>query len=336
MSRLMRMAYGHGGTRLERILVAAPHGEAAPAPRRLRLLLLAVWLIVPLLVSRYAVPTATPPATIIDLSRLEVTPLPLPEPPRVVPAEPLPKPLPTPPQAARKPREYPFPEEVNQPAITRPAAARTSEDPDYRPRPARERLRVGAESGAPAETHVRREIAASAPPSERTVIARTRGAAAADPPAAHEQVAPLRRAPAAEGAPREGGTALRPLTRKERPADSSGRAEQGAPRITASRESAPATGAGDPKAPPAVGLARGMSFTSLEICSSTREEEDAIRAVLGVVAARRSCRDETGEYQFKGTKRISSFNLIIYPAQGRRPSNRCEELENAYRCLKAR
>jgi hypothetical protein len=75
---------------------------------------------------------------------------------------------------------------------------------------------------------------------------------------------------------------------------------------------------------------------SLEICASTQEEEDDIKAVLGVVGSRQSCTDEKGEFRFRGTKRISSFNLMIYPGKGRRPSNRCEELENAYRCLKAR
>jgi hypothetical protein len=85
-----------------------------------------------------------------------------------------------------------------------------------------------------------------------------------------------------------------------------------------------------------VALSRGISLPSLEICASPREEEEKITAVLGAVGTRQSCRDGSGEYRFKGTQRISSFNLMIYPAKGRRPSNRCEELENAYRCLKAR
>src|SRR6266568_9052315 len=124
MSRLMRMAYGHGGTRMERILVAAPHAESAPAPRWLGLLLLAAWLVVPVLIGRYAVPTTTHPTTIIDASRLDVkSPPPEPsvirEPPRVKPAEPAPQPAPAPQQAAQKPLE-----ELSPPAITRPSAAK--------------------------------------------------------------------------------------------------------------------------------------------------------------------------------------------------------------------
>lgn len=83
-------------------------------------------------------------------------------------------------------------------------------------------------------------------------------------------------------------------------------------------------------------MTRGVSLTSLDICSSQQEQEDKVRSVLNVVGSRQSCSDDTGEYQFKGTQRVSSFNLMIYPAKGRRPSNRCEELGNAYRCLKTR
>jgi hypothetical protein len=83
-------------------------------------------------------------------------------------------------------------------------------------------------------------------------------------------------------------------------------------------------------------VTRGVSLTSLDICSSQQEQEDKIKSVLSVVGSRQNCSDDSGEYQFKGTQRVSSFNLMIYPAKGRKPSNRCEELGNAYRCLKTR
>lgn len=332
MSRLLRMTYGHGGTRAERICVSAPHPEPPPAPRLLRLALLAVWIAVPLLVSRFGIPTASHLTTVIDLSRLELTP-PVPEPPRVRPAEAPPEPAPAPLPAAQTPPPSP-PEELERPAITRPAAPGTGEVPRYQPRIARERLRVDAATGAPAETRIRRETAASEEPAARTVIARSRGAVAADS-AASEQAAPLRRAPAAEVEP-PGATTLRPVTRRERPSGLAGTSAGSAPRVAVARERTPATAAGDGEAAATIGLVRGVSLMSLEICASPREEEDAIKAVLGVVAARQSCTDGKGTFQFRGTRRISSFNLMIFPANGRRPSNRCEELENAYRCLKSR
>jgi hypothetical protein len=109
-----------------------------------------------------------------------------------------------------------------------------------------------------------------------------------------------------------------------------------APRISAQRERSQPSGSSTGEAPAAGGLHRGVSLTSLQICSGTRLEEEAIRTVLALVGSRQSCNDGNGEFRFTGTQRISSFNLIIYPTRGRTPSNRCEELDNAYRCLKSR
>lgn len=329
----MRMTYGHGGTRLERIRVAAPPADPTAAPRWLRLLLLAVWLIVPLLVGRYAIPTTPQQTTVIDASRLEVIPPPvIPEPPRVEPVEP-PPPPPAPVQNAQQSPER-LPEELPPPTITRPAAARVPDTVPSQPRIVRQRARDTMETGTPADPHVRRATATTTEvPVERTTITRTRGAAAAEAPAASERVAALRRVPVSEGPKAEAGASLRPFTRRER---TSVAEATSAPRVVATRDRGTAPGeAVDPRAS-ALALSRGVSFASLEICSSPSEQEEKITAVLGVVGARRSCRDETGEYQFKGTQRISSFNLIIFPAKGRRPTNRCEELENAYRCLKTR
>lgn len=337
MSRLMRMAYGHGGTRLERIRVAAPHVEYPPAPRWLRLLLLVVWLAIPALVSRYA-PTATRPTTVIDTSRLDVQPLPPPAPPiiretpRLKPAEPPPSQV----EKAPRPQEQ-TPEEAPPPAINRPSVARAPDVMDYQPRIARERARTGEESTPFPAPRVRREMAPGESPLPPTAIARTRGAAPTEPVPAPERPATLRRAPAAESSPREVAMARRQVTARDRSSDL-GEIDGSSPRITASKERAQAAGAGDGGAGTAsVGLTRGgVSLMSLDICAGPREEEDAVRAVLGIVGSRQSCSDERGTFQFRGTRRVSSFNLIIYPAKGRRPSNRCEELENAYRCLKAR
>jgi hypothetical protein len=112
--------------------------------------------------------------------------------------------------------------------------------------------------------------------------------------------------------------------------------ETAAPRVAAQRERSQPTGSSSGETPAPGGLRRGVSLTSLQICSGTRQEEDAVKTVLALVGSRQSCSDGNGEYHFTGTQRISSFNLIIYPARGRTPSNRCEELENAYRCLKSR
>lgn len=338
MSRLLRMAYGQGGTRLGRILVSVPHAESAPAPRRLRLLLLVVWILVPVLVSLYAVPTATHLKTVIDISHLEVKPPPEPpvieEPPRPKPVEPPPAPLPE--QPVQKTVEPQLPKELPRPAITRPSVPRVIDAAEYQPRIARERSQVDMEAGTPAAARIRRETAVSEAPSARTNITRTRGAAAPEAPPARERVASLRRAPAAEGPAQGGAVTLQPLTRSARPAVPSGSAEGLAPRIAATRERTGTVGSGGGGDTASVGLVRGVSLASLAICSTPQAEEDAVRAVLGVVGSRRSCTDDKGEFQFKGTKRISSFNLVIFPAKGRRPSNRCEELENAYRCLKTR
>jgi hypothetical protein len=340
MSRLMRMAYGHGGTRLERILVAAPPGGSAPAPLWLRLLLLAAWLAVPVLIGRYAVPTATQPTTIIDASRLDVKPPPLPEPaviqepPRVRPVEPPPQPAPSPLHTAQRPLEQP-PEELAPPAITRPAAANVPDVTEYQPRIVRERARASAETGAPSAPRIRRETAAGEAPSARNSITRARSASAAEAPAAKERLAPLRRAPLAESQPQVGAAAQRPVASRDRSSWSE-TTEGSTPRIAATRGRAQAAGDGGSAGAPSPGLARGVSFMDLGICASDQEAEDDIKAVLSVVGSRQSCTDEKGEFRFRGTKRISSFNLMIYPGKGRRPSNRCEELENAYRCLKAR
>lgn len=89
-------------------------------------------------------------------------------------------------------------------------------------------------------------------------------------------------------------------------------------------------GSGEPGGGKPRGQVRGVPFQSLDICPNVRDEEEKVRKVLAVVGARSSC----GEYRFMGAERISSFNMLIdVPKGGRRLSNRCEELDYAFKCL---
>lgn len=348
MNKLVRMSYGRSGSRLDRVLVSAPGRQVVPVPRWLKILEVMFWILIPVLVFRYAVPPTPRQMTVIDVSRLMEKPRI--EEPRQQILEPKPKLTPPPVRPekprveAKKPVERPSapPRDVAPPTIVRPTAPRVADSANYQPRITRERVQLETEAGAPAATRIRRETSVSDAPSGGVKIARSRGAAAVDVPVASGyRVAPLRRAPSAGEGSGAGGTGggtgkevvLRRGTRSGRSYGYPGASEGGGPIVTASRGRATATGTGGGEGSSSVGLVRGVSLMSLEICSSPQEEEDHIRAVLGVVGSRQSCASDKGEFQFKGTKRISSFNLMIYPAKGRRPSNRCEELEYAYRCL---
>lgn len=326
MSRLIRMAYGHGGTRLEHILVTAPPVPRAMS-RRLKLLLLALWLVVPIMFSRYTVHTIPKQAPVIDTSQLELMPPPPPPAPQAKPAEQQP---PAQPQEMQKLQEQP-PAEATAPTITRPTV-RAPEALEYQHQPpiVRGRTLPVTNTEPSAVPQVRRNAATTETPADRISITRSRGAATAEAPAAEERIAPLRRGRIAEEASAAAGPELRPITRKERP---SGTSTGSTPQVAARGRADVA--AGDEKKTGNLSPSRGVSFASLDICASHREEEEKITALLGVLDGRQSCRAGSGEYRFTGTQRISSFNLIIFPAKGRKPTNRCEELENAYRCLKA-
>lgn len=343
MSRLMRMAYGHGGTRLERLLVSSPHQEPTPLSLRMKLLLLATWITVPVLVSLYAIPTTSlPMKTVIDISRLPVKPPPelgkpvIPEPKPVTPVDRQdvpPLPVTAPEQAVEQPRVRqtiaPQVEEIKRPSIAR-SAANLPDLAESQPLVSRERGRVDTEvEMTPAPRLRRGAVPAEALP-ERTAVSRSRGALSLDEPGAGERVAVLRRQPAGEP-PVAGSRAQQRVVRSER---SYAPLEEDAPRTVTTRERAGVAGGGAGLSAPTAGVMRGVSLMSLEICSSTRQQEEAIKAILAVVGSRQSCRNEKGEFQFRGTKRISSFNLMIFPSQGRKLSNRCEELEDAYKCLK--
>ncbi|HEX9080115.1 MAG TPA: hypothetical protein VF795_11030 [Desulfuromonadaceae bacterium] len=358
MSRLLRMTYGRSGSRLDGILVTIPRGEPAADPRWLTLAVLAVWIAVPVLVCRLALPTATSRQTVIDTSRLEVR-LPaeaerpvIPPPPRPAPverpAEPPKKadaPQPVAPrqetpveraEPVKRPAEAAPPAEQRRPVITRQAAPQRADGEGYQPRTlVRERARVAVEAAPPAEARIRREAAVRSAPAGGMAITRTRGAVAADLPMVGGRVVPQRQRFAMADTPSPGGGGTpRTFTRGGHAVtEAQGSAS---PRPALARERVQSAGAGDGGGGTAstVGLVRGISLASLDICASPGEEENHITAVLSVIGTRRSCTDGTGEFQFRGTRRISSFNLIIFPANGRRASNRCEELENAYNCLK--
>ncbi len=346
MNDLMRMCYGRSGNRLTRVLVSAPCRESASDPRWLRVLEVLFWILIPALVIRFAVPPTPRQMTLIDASRLMEKPPVLME--KTVVAEPEPVPKVEPPikndgqrvEAAQKPLDRPsapLREEVR-PSIVRPAVTRVADTVDYTPRIARERVRPETGIGTPLATNIGRSTVVSATPSGGVRITRARGAAAVDVPvAAGYRVAALRRAPVTGGAASVGeagaGVVLRPVTNRGRSYGNAATSAGSGPIVVASRGRSSATASGGGEGSSSVGLVRGVSLMSLEICSSPQEEEDHVRAVLGVVGSRLSCVNDKGEFQFKGTKRVSSFNLMIFPSKGRRPSNRCEELEYAYRCL---
>jgi len=341
MNSLLRMSYGRSGSRLGRVMVSAPCRETAPDPRWLRALEVLFWILIPVLVIRYAVPPTPSQTTVIDVSRLMEKPVIEVKKPVLHKPEPIPRIEPQ--VRPEKPkvetaRPSAPPQDVAPPVIVRPSAPRVADALDYQPRISRERVQPGTEGAYPAATRIRRGAARGDAPAGGVTITRTRGAAAVDVPVASGyRVAALRRTPvagdAASGGTGGGGVDLSPVKRSGRSYGYPGASEGGGPIVTATRGRASATGSGGGEGSSSVGLVRGVSLMSLEICSSPQEEEDHIRAVLGVVGSRQSCTSDKGEFQFKGTKRISSFNLMIYPAKGRRPSNRCEELEYAYRCL---
>jgi len=351
-SRLMRRVYGYGGTRAERIMVCAPPMDTSPTPLWLKLPVLLLLLIIPFLIGRYAVPTATHPMrTLIDMSKLEVKPPPpillkKPEPPKSRPVErteepkPVPPPVQAPPKTVERKTVEPVPE-VQRPTITR---SQPRSEENYQPRVARERRQIQIEGGTTTgPTRIRREAVVGEAPATVTSITRSRGATAMESSVSKDRVAVLRRTnPGGDisGGRSIGiGTSQGPtVIHRGRP---SGRMQEegegAAPRVSASRERTKLAGRGGGDSGEgsgsSVGVSRGVSLMSLEICSSAQLQEEKIKDVLSVVGSRHSCRSDKGEFQFRGTKRISSFNLMIFPSQGRIPSNRCKELEYAYTCL---
>ncbi|GFO66365.1 hypothetical protein M1B72_05815 [Geomonas paludis] len=370
MTLRIQNACGHGGTRLRHILVCAEHELRPPVPRWLRLAVVTALILVALCVSRFQMPgVPVSKRTIMDVSRLELKappahpkqvavvekPVAAQQKPRTVYALDVKPPQYRPPEPA--PREHAgrtgpgrsaplrhkveYPAELSRPAVARSYGYQSGSEVAMYPAVARERKGTeaydeqhGAASARVPATKLRKEAGSAEvgarPSPKSTYIYRVRGGGDCPVPAAAEPVAlPQRPTRAVE----VGGSAPAPRVAAVRSAPEVTIEEpKGAPPLSARQRSKSPAGSGAGGAE--VALARGVSLMSLKICDSALQQEEAIKAVLSVVGGRSSCTSDKGEFQFKGTKRVSSFNLIIFPSRGREPSQRCEELDYAYDCLK--
>ncbi|QWV92311.1 hypothetical protein KP004_13955 [Geomonas oryzisoli] len=370
MTLRIQNACGHGGTRLKHILVCAEHELRPPVPLWLRLLVVTALGLVVFCVSRFQMPGApVSKRTIMDVSRLELkvppahpkTAAPVEKPvvaqqkPRTVYALDVKPPQYRPPEPGG--REHPgpagqgrpaplrhevaYPADLQRPAIARSYGYQSGSEVTLYPGIARERKaaepfdEVGAAASQRLPAARLRKEAGSAevgarPSAKSTYIYRVRGGPGGAVPAADEPVVlPQRPSRAVE----VGGSAPAPRVAAVRSAPEVSIEEPKGAQAPAARQRSKSP-AGSGANGSEVALARGVSLMSLKICDSALQQEEAIKAVLSVVGARSSCSSDKGEFLFKGTKRVSSFNLIIFPSRGREPSQRCEELEYAYHCLK--
>lgn len=83
---------------------------------------------------------------------------------------------------------------------------------------------------------------------------------------------------------------------------------------------------------------KGKSLETLKDCGQSEAElKIALARLVQKKGYIKKCVDRTGKYLFywpKGRFTVSNFNVIIYPAMGRRVTDRCEELNYAINCLK--
>lgn len=371
MTLRIQNACGHGGTRLKHILVCAAHELCPPVPLWQRALLALVLIGVALCLSRLNMPGVPVwQRTIMDVSRLDVKNPPA-QPKKMAPVEkPTAAPQPgsrtvysltvKPPRyqspvregaqasqpdrpGARSRHEVPYPAQESRPAIARSHGYQSGSEVNLYPAVARERKAAeggeawGDDGGAAAPAaKLRRDGAAEGgavinPSAKSTYIYRVRGGPGATPvPSVAEPIAlPQRPSRAAE----VGGNAQAPRVAALRSAAAVSIDEPKSPAVPPSPRQR-SKNPGSAAAGSGVALARGVSLMSLKICDSALQQEEAIKAVLSVVGSRQSCTSDKGEFRFKETKRVSSFNLIIFPSGGREPSQRCEELDYAYHCLK--
>ena len=357
MSRLIRRTYGYGGTPLKRVAVSACALQTPPTPLWLKLSTAALLIILPFLVGRYAVPTSSVTSrTIIDTSRLDPAPTLILEPAkssesdqtrsieRVIPTPEIPPPQ-TIPKIAERSTVTPITAETERPVISRSLSPTISESGTYRPGVTRERGQVAINGDSAATTtRIRREAAVGEAPSAGAAISRSRSGGANAMDSAYggnaigvrQRSAPVGRV-IGDGGIGIGTSSSPTIVRRGQPsraASGEGNAQSSATIAARSRSGAGNNGgSGEGNSGSSVGAVRGISLMSLEICSSSELQEEKTKDVLSVVGSRTSCRNNKGEFQFRGTRRISSFNLIIFPSQGRKPSNRCKELEYAYHCL---
>ncbi|WP_129127804.1 hypothetical protein [Geomonas oryzae] len=367
MSARVQSTCGYGGTRLKRILVCADHELRPPVPSWLRLFVALVLATVALCVSRFQMPgVPVSKRTIMDVSKLDLKAPPAQPKKQVPPEHPVAekvqrqrtvyaldakppqynapveegrRPEATSPGKAAKRHEANYPAEAPYPVVARSYGYQSGSEVSVSPVVTRERQApegfepaAAGSIGTPA-TRLRKEATAEVgarPSTKSTYIYRVRGGPTAALPSASEPALspqrPTRPVEVAASAPAPRVAAVRSVseaTIEEPKAKTSPAARE--------RSKSPA---GSAAAGSDVSLSRGVSLMSLKICDSALQQEEAIKAVLSVVGSRHSCTNDKGEFQFKGTKRVSSFNLIIFPSRGREPSQRCEELEYAYDCLR--
>ncbi|TGU70355.1 hypothetical protein E4633_19400 [Geomonas terrae] len=366
MSARLQSTCGYGGTRLKRILVCADHELRPPVPTWLRLFVALVLATVALCVSRFQMPgVPVSKRTIMDVSKLDLKAPPVQpkklappmhpvaekvqrqrtvyaldaKPPQYnAPAEEGRRPEKTSPGKAAQRHEASYPSETPYPVVARSYGYQSGSEVSVSPVVTRERqaaegFEPAAGSAGTPTTRLRKEATAEVgarPSTKSTYIYRMRGGPTAALPSASEPALspqrPTRPVEAAASAPVPRVAAVRSApeaTIEEPKAKTSPAARE--------RSKSPA---GSAAAGSDVSLSRGVSLMSLKICDSALQQEEAIKSVLSVVGSRHSCTSDKGEFQFKGTKRVSSFNLIIFPSRGREPSQRCEELEYAYDCLR--
>ncbi len=79
---------------------------------------------------------------------------------------------------------------------------------------------------------------------------------------------------------------------------------------------------------------QGIPLDELNACANALDERALKKNILHIIGDKKECyRKDVGEYLFMGTARFASFDMKILPRAGRKLSNRCEELRNAYQCL---
>jgi len=79
---------------------------------------------------------------------------------------------------------------------------------------------------------------------------------------------------------------------------------------------------------------KGVHLGELNACSNALDERTLKKKILNIVGNKKGCSSQdVGEYLFIGTERFASFDMKILPGPGRKLSNRCEELRNAFHCL---
>jgi hypothetical protein len=79
---------------------------------------------------------------------------------------------------------------------------------------------------------------------------------------------------------------------------------------------------------------QGVPLDNLNACTNALDERTLKKKILNIIGDNKECySQDVGGYLFTGTARFTSFDMKILPGAGRKLSNRCEELRNAFQCL---